>query len=490
MSSVSKKHILLLYSIKILLLATAIGSSLIGWGFYDTNTLVISTCLFLIYNIIFSLSRINDRIVFCVFQLTLFLFLMGGYIVNVLEGIEILHGYTTEVKVTTITGYMLTALTMSAYTIWEEFGKKHFKLNLNTNRLSWVNSDFTLSLQRVSAGVALITFCAAMLVSIEKIQFRSMYTLQEYYANYATSLPTIIYKLGDAYFIAFYTFLATLPTRRKAFLQIFLFLLYSASTLLYGVRHVLILNLFSFFIYCVLRNGLGEEKWLKKKTILVSSVFLPIMAMLLQSFDYIRRGAISLDLLDELLSFNLIKEFIVSQSITSNILAQAQVHMHLLGGQPVPYSLGNIYTYLTQNMVVRNLFDIPYIAQNSLSSALYGANLGSRLAYIIYPITYLQGVGMGSSFIAELYVDFSYIGIVLGSWLSASICVNIIPFMKKSPIYFAFGLICIRWLVYSPRDAMFNWLTKGFSIMNIIMIIGMALIAEIFIIRYSIGENR
>jgi hypothetical protein len=107
-------------------------------------------------------------------------------------------------------------------------------------------------------------------------------------------------------------------------------------------------------IYFVLRNGDGEEEWLPRRTAIVGIILSPIAMVLLQAFDVFRRS-IAFNIFDikELFSFSLVRDFFVSQSVSSYILPNAITHMSQLGGQPVPYTFGTLYTYLRQNMIVR-----------------------------------------------------------------------------------------------------------------------------------------
>ena len=92
--------------------------------------------------------------------------------------------------------------------------------------------------------------------------------------------------------------------------------------------------------------------------------------------------------------------------------------MSQLGGQPVPYTFGTLYTYLRQNMIVRFFNGAVAFSSNSGESAMSSGNLGARLVYYMYRETFLTGTGMGGSYVADLFVDFSYVGVFIGGLIA------------------------------------------------------------------------
>ena len=269
-----------------------------------------------------------------------------------------------------------------------------------------------------------ICIVAYFAVTVDKILFRQIYTLQAYYANYNTSssLPGIVVKISDCHLIALCMFLATKPSKKEAKVPLVIFLIASALTILYGVRHVVLLNIMFLVIYFVLRNGDGDEVWLPRRTAIIGIVLSPVAMVLMQAFDVFRRS-IAFNIFDirDLFSFSLVRDFFVSQSVSSNILPNAITHMSQLGGQPVPYTFGTIYTYLRQNMIVRFFTGAAAFSSNSVEAAMSSGNLGARLAYYMYRETFLTGTGMGGSYVADLFVDFSYVGVFVGGLIACMI---------------------------------------------------------------------
>lgn len=456
-------------------------------SFSSGGTLVcapLSITLLLVANILLVANNISKNIVFVVFQVTFFLFMIAGPLLDAFDGVDFFRSFAPSVVTQTYICYWLAAFAMWCYLVYRLHGRKKLAIR---KRASIEKSKHPYDLRRIrsySRFLFYICITAYLAVTVDKILFRQVSTLQEYYANYNTSsnLPGVVVKVADCHLIALCIFLATKPTKKEAKLPLLVFLSASALTIIYGVRNVVLLNAMLIFIYFILRNGDGEEVWLHKKAVVIGIIVSPVAIVLLQAFDAFRRS-IAFNIFDikQLFSFSLVKEFFVSQSVSSYLLPNAITHMSQLGGQPVPYTIGTLYTYLRQNMIVRFFTGASAFGSNSIESAMSSGNLGARLAFYMYRETFLTGTGMGGSFVADLFVDFSYVGVFLGtllacvfvSWLSNSARGN------TSPYFLAFSLVAIRWICYMPRDSYFAWAMQAFSFMNILFVLMMIVLCKV-----------
>lgn len=446
----------------------------------------LSITLLLIANVLLLLNDASKNAVFLAFQATFFLFLIAGPLLDAVDKIDFFRNYTEGVVSKTYICYWLAAFAMWCCCLYRSisgkervfgFGKRKAKSEMPTQQYDLGKIRY---FSKLLYYIAILAYFAT---TADKILFRQAYSLQAYYASYdaSSNLPGVIVKISDCHLIALSMFLATKPTKKEARIPLLLFVVVSALTILYGVRHIIMLNLLFVVIYFVLRND-NNEIWLHKKTIVLGVVLSPIVMMVLQAFDVFRRN-IAFNLLDikDLLSLSLIRDFFVSQSVSSYILPNAISHMYLLGDQPVPYTFGTLYTYLTQNMITRLFTGAAAFNSNSFESAMSSANLGSRLAYYMYRESYLAGTGMGGNFVADLFVDFSFPGVFIGTLFA---CIFISSLSKAvrvkngSPYMLAFSLVAIRWIIYMPRDSYFAWAMQAFSFMNILFVLAIMLISR------------
>lgn len=394
-------------------------TSLIGTP--DKLQCPIAITLLLVANVLFLSADFTKNVLFLTFQGTYFLFLIAGPLLDAIDGIDFFISFSAEVVRKTYVCYWIAAFAMWIYCLYKANNGPAVVFIGKTRGESGYKRKYNLERIRICSKILFyISIIAYIAVTLDKILFRQFYSLQAYYATYSASsnLPGLVIKIADCHLISLAMFLATKPAKREAKLPLIVFMIASLLTLLYGVRNVFILNALFLLIYFVFRNGDNGEIWLPRRTVAVGVILSPICMVLLQAFDMFRRS-IAFNVFDikELFSFSLVKDFFVSQSVSSYILPNAIVHFSQLGGQPVPYTFGTLYTYLQQNMIVRFFTGVPAFSSNSIESAMSSGNLGARLAYNMYRETFLSGTGMGGSFVADLFVDFSYIGVFAGALL-------------------------------------------------------------------------
>ena len=460
----------------------------------------LSITLLLIANVLLLLNDASTNAVFLAFQATFFLFLIAGPLLDAIDKMDFFRSFTNSVVSKTYICYWLAAFAMWCSCLYRSIGSKEkvFGFGKRDAKSEKPSKPYNLeTIRSISKVLYYIAILAYFATTADKILFRQVYSLQAYYASYdaSSNLPGVVVKISDCHLIALCLFLATKPTKKEARIPLIVFVIVSALTILYGVRHIIMLNLLFVVIYFVLRNGDGDEIWLHRKTAILGVALSPIAMIALQAFDVFRRS-IAFNLFDikELFSFSLVRDFFVSQSVSSYILPNAIKHMYLLGDQPVPYTFGTLYTYLTQNMITRFFTGAPAFSANSIESAMSSGNLGARLAYYMYRESFLTGTGMGGCYIADLFVDFSYIGVFLGTIIVCMILTRLSNVAREnkehSPFWFAFVLVAIRWITYMPRDSYFSWAMQAFSFMNLLFVFMVYVLSKTKNVRRVVDRRR
>lgn len=406
----------------------------------------LSITILLLANVLLLSGDASNNVLYLAFQGTFFIFVVAGPLLDAFDGIDYFGLFASDVVLKTYICYWLAAFAMWCYCLYRTSGKREIVFGIkNKENIPEHVADYNYSKIRFWAKVFFyIAIVAYIAVTFDKIIFRQVYSLQAYYANYdaRSNLPGIVVKIGDCHLIALALFLATKPTKKEAKAPIVVFMIASALTLLYGVRNVIILNTLFLIIYFVMRND-EEEIWLSKRAIRIGLILSPVIVVFLQAFDAFRRSvAFSIFDVKEIFSFSLIRDFFVSQSVSSNILPNAISHFDQLGGQPVPYTFGTLYTYLTQNMITRLFTGAAAFNSNSVESALHSANLGSRLAYNMYRESYLSGTGMGGNYVADLFVDFSFIGVFVGTLLACAFAKKLTKIIRGGVQLSLYPCIC------------------------------------------------
>lgn len=93
-----------------------------------------------------------------------------------------------------------------------------------------------------------ITMCFFLVQEGEKLLYMQGRSYVEYYAGFHSQLPGIFYTIASFMKYSLCVFLATFPSKKRAFTPLFLFELSAIPELLIGVRNPIMLNSILFFI--------------------------------------------------------------------------------------------------------------------------------------------------------------------------------------------------------------------------------------------------
>ncbi len=344
------------------------------------------------------------------------------------------------------------------------------KVKLDPYKKITSNKDSKIRL--ISVILFFISLISKAAVLIEKANFVDTIGYTEYYISYTSSLPFYITGFAAFYYISIFAYLSTLPSKKKAFPFIFLYILIAILSLSFGQRNGFVLDILVLLVYFAFRNRLlisekQNSRWITKKQIFLCICILPFLLSILYN---IGNSRLDIDNPNNTIIENL-EQFFVSQGGSIHVITYGYQLRDNIPNQHLPYILGPIYDYLTQNVVSQEIFNFKNWQQDPIAKAREASLYGSSLAYILFPKGYLEGKGMGSNFIAELFHDYGYLGIIFGSFIIGMIIRYCDTFAVKKWWQFTFLLILIKEIIYIPRSSTLGWLTEVFSIPNIIGIL-------------------
>ena len=162
-------------------------------------------------------------------------------------------------------------------------------------------------------------------------------------------------------------------------------------------------------IYYVIKNRI-KGKNIAKKYFIYIILILPVLFIFLAWLDNIRSGNVTNDS-----SYLLkIRDFFDQQGGSINVIKRVRYYEEELRDMSF-VSLNNIRANLGENILARKIFNVTSYTGNSLEHALKGHSLAHRLSWYEYGSYYLQGHGVGSCYIAELYKDGGAFAVAIGS---------------------------------------------------------------------------
>ncbi|WP_125144032.1 O-antigen polysaccharide polymerase Wzy family protein [Clostridium transplantifaecale] len=423
---------------------------------HDYNLILFSIIFLWCGGVVFSWQQIQKRIVLLLFLLSMFLFLIGRPVISLLRGNiwwQIASGEAVILALLSLYVSILFLLIGACFSESKVFTKyKSTELK--------ILEDKRIFLQRLRQG-ALFVFCVAIICTFlegfEKIAYMFNHTYVEYYTSYRTQQPLIVKGFIQLMKPTLCIFLATMPSKRKAFLPLLAYLLSTIPYLLVGMRSPTLLACSFIFIYYFIRdiNRIPySEKWigLCEKIIILLSI--PLMIVFLFAYTYWRNNN-SVDLFS---GENLLFRFIYQQGNSFDVLVKAFDVLKELPENKWPgYTLGPVYDNLVHNNIIgRTLFNTVPTNIQTQEALQISHDMKAHLSYILMGNMYFQGHGVGVVYILEVFSDFGWFGVIIYNFILGICLERVIFWIQKNWLLSTISIFAFFQLFYTPRsDALY-----------------------------------
>lgn len=419
--------------------------------------------------VVYCLNDIRDNIVLFCFLISFYVFLLGREVAFYYLGLEEYYLYLTPWNDYAYKCVILSLIGLMMGVVLHYNFRKDSTISVYKSR-----AKYTTEFKTVSKYIFYFCYLFLIVLTIYQIRFvRRVGYLGSYTDDYGSSgAPSFVAYIGAFAIIALCLFLATLPSKREAIPPLVLFLLYGALSLLTGQRYPFVAVCLIVLIYLTIRNK-SDDIWISKRIVIIILVAIPLLVAFLSIYDSYRvDGKISLSTF----SSTLISFFDSQGGSINNIKRIRYFEEYLTDLKFV--SFDSTRTVLSENLIMRNLFDIQVYSGNSLEHALNGHSISHRLSYLTYDNYYLSGMGVGSCYIAELAHDFGYIGILLGSVFYGFLMRAISTI--KFDHYFKDGLLLaiLYYILLAPRGGFDEFVGGVFSLSSVFGLIIMYLVSR------------
>ena len=316
------------------------------------------------------------------------------------------------------------------------------------------NQRFIDKLQQVSFIAFLGTYPFYVLRLLERYMFRRQTTYYGYYANFQSKLPYFTYLLSAFMFFALCTYLATKPSKKKSLIVLLLYIGANGIHLLIGTRNPFILAIVFSFVYFFMRHYTDKsEKWIGKFERFLLGVGTPILMLAMGALNYIRDGA---SVKGTSIS-GLLIDFLYKQSTSFGALSKGFLYHSALPIREFRnFTFGPVIEYFTRGSFGNQLFGTTPFANttNSLELALESNSFAHNISYIAMHKDYLEGHGIGSSYIIEVYTDFGFIGLILANILLGMLFVTLVNSMYTGKtLKVILSLVILGNLFFMPRSS-------------------------------------
>ena len=414
-----------------------------------------------------AMSEQERNIIYIFFLITFFIFLLSRVMVRWIESGEVYTPFSIDVMVMIYTCFVVSLFGLT-------LGSKA-KLTLGSIRkgvhLFRPSTNLNMTLIRQISGIfTVVAGFANMIVIFERIAFWGITrSTGDIRVSFSTSLPTIVLRISYVYVIMLCIYLATMPEKRKCLWLILQFLICGALKMIYGSRSDFILGLMFVLVYFLLRdkinekNGIEDVKWYGKKELAFTIASIPLLIVLVVFIGYYRtsQGFHFSGFRDTLFSF------FDSQGTTINVVGYTKVYEEGFTQPKFLYLFDRTYELLTTNPISKIFTRRNAYSANTIERAKYGTSLGMTLSYQINPTSYLTGHGCGSSYVAEGWLGYGYVGLFFINFVLAQIMQKIDEYDFSCFIPSVIILVYIQSLFAMPRAGFDTFVDDICSITNI-----------------------
>ena len=258
-----------------------------------------------------------------------------------------------------------------------------------------------------------------------------------------------------------------MPEKKEAIPLIGLYLLRACIALLSGQRNGFILPVLFIIIYFYLRNSITpNNQWIGRRGKMLLIVSFPFLCASMFIIMLIRGDN------------NLGNEGLVTYFI--DFFYQLGGSVKVLGysydlqacvpeGQN--YVFGPLIRWVDSNFVTQLLGLGHHYENASVDMALHGHSLGSFLTYNVNQYRYLHGGNLASSYIAELWLNYGFFGVAIGSLIYGRIMASVLFFARKNIWKATIAFIMMYNIIYAPRASYIYFVTECMSYSFIAIVI-------------------
>lgn len=303
---------------------------------------------------------------------------------------------------------------------------------------------------------------------LQQVGFVQTYGYDAYYISFEYSNIFIYSIVNQLLYVSFFGFLTTLPSKKQSMPAILVFVVLSALNWFTGQRNTTILNLMIVLWYYSKRHTMSiEQHWIGKFEKILFIVAVPCIISLSYLYSFLRAGN-SIQNISFIQSvFGFFEQLGDSNSVViySKTLKSSFPEPHLR------YFFSPLIDFFKENRIGAALGLSESLKRYSVDFALKGYSFGSTLSYLLLGQGYLNGGGVGSSYIAEAYLSLGYAGVGAYSLFLGIILKKMENILDKCWIVAIIGMICFKDILISPRETALQWIIKGFNFTTIFTLI-------------------
>ena len=434
----------------LLTILSCLTAILMGIIYIYTNSiqvLLFTVLLVLFSSILYTFNNLRYYIIHLLFYITIFIFLVSRPTIDYFKN-GVLNTYQVDAYRFAFISVIisLVGLTIGGFLV----SKKERVINnynKNEERKNWVSY-----IRKTSLSVFIVSYPFYLIRLVERLIYRMNFSYYEYYANFKSELPYFTYILSTFVVYAMCIYLATKPKKFYSALVLGAFVFANVINLLVGTRNPFVLSVIFAFLYYFIRNQEEKDKWIGLKEKLVLYIGTPLMMVAMGLLNYVRDDAE----INKTGIFDILLDFIYKQGTSFGVLTRGYLYESNL---PIKefrnYTFSPIIEYFSKGNLAILFGGKPFTASNnSVELALQSDRYPHNISYIVMKEEYLEGHGIGSSYIMEIYTDYGLTGVFLFSTLLGILFILMMRIAYSGKILlFGMTLLVLNNLFFMPRSS-------------------------------------
>ena len=423
--------------------------------------------------VIYLAKDLSKNVFILAFMVSFFTFLLGGETIMLLGLQENRYTFTAEadnhayVAILISLVFLLLSYVAVNFLLPDRYGTTKSPESLPSN---------TPSIRRASLIFFYGTLVFKLIVNLSMVMYARAHGYFDVYTDYEFQGPGVFVKLATMSTAAFYIFLGTFPSKKECRLPVLIYLFATMLTIISGRRNDTITALLILFVYYCFRNIMynNREVWVPKKLVYALVLASPLLLSVLYSITALRSGRANGLMVSY---FSGMLNFFYQQGFSINVIKWAKQLEDSIPDKL--YSLSQLYDFFTtRNFISRLLFNFKIYSGQTAERAMEGHRMSYLLTYLVFPDSYLEGYGVGSSYIAEAYHDFGYAGVAAVNCLYGYLLAKFNYINYRNPFLIAISFLMMQGLIMAPRSYADAFIGNILDFSNIEIFLAIWLVAK------------
>lgn len=484
----------------------------VGIGNRDFPFAMVGVLFVYAANIVYALRNFRQRLLFLFLHLGMALFLLSRPTVGLLDPTKSWQFTSLETTEFTLLALFVTLLALfvgaAAYdciSSHNDFLRKRDR-GINVVKADIAQLDSTAgepskrerwmqSMRIASAICLLICLGGSYVEGFLTLSYMDGLKYEDFYLiSSSDHIPWVISVFGTICPYMFCSYLATMPKRIPSIAFMALYVGTTIPMLIIGSRSDFVITCLFCMLYFAMRSVADkEEQWIGKKELLFAAICIPAGIFFMGLWNYVRADAV----IAPTGFIATIVDAFYKQGVSYTVLGygyQVNPQIQELGFRF--FSVGSFISNITQGFIGQTFLGCEYLGDtNSALLALNGNSYAHTMSYFAHS-NYLGGEGYGSSYILELFADFGYMGIAIGSAAISFALSALSMSIGTSWFWGTAALISASRVFHMPRGYAAEWIafiwTTRFIFAIILLIVAAYLVRTFLMNRtnlFAVGAN-